>query len=127
MSDHVNLNLSLKRTLSRQYRQAPPPAGVYVIRNLAEPGHLYLGASLNVDGAMNRDRFELKQKNHRHRSLMDAWTRHGADALRFEIVDTVKRRDDPAFDPQAELDALLTLWTEELGREATRLDVLSAR
>lgn len=117
-----------KRSLSRQYKDAPPRGGVYVIRNLAEPHRLYLGASPNPDGAINRDRFELKLESHRHARLMDDWTRCGGDSFRFEIIDTVKPRDDPSFDPKAELATLLALWTEELRRDPlSEVDVLFTR
>jgi hypothetical protein len=88
--------------------------GVYAIRNRANEVVL-VGASLNVDGAMNRDRFELRNQTHRNKRLLEDWLRWGADGLRFEVIDTLKNRDDPAFDPQAELASLLALWREELG------------
>lgn len=103
-----------RRTLTRQYKEAPPPMGVYAIRNLLED-RLYMGASNNVEGAINRARFELKMNGHRNRRLQQDWQRLGAEAFRFEVIDTVKMRDDPAFDAPAELAALLALWCEELG------------
>lgn len=118
-----------KRALTRQYKEAPPAGGVYVIRNLADPRRVYVGASLNLDGAMNRDRFELKLKGHRHPRLSEDWARCGAESFRFEVVDALKPRpDDPAFDPKAELAALFELWTEEFGREpGVTVERLSSR
>lgn len=101
------------RELTRRYKESHPPMGVYVIRNVAT-GRVFVRASLNLDGAMNRDRFELGLKQHRHRVLMDEWLRYGAENFRFEVIDTIKKREDPAFDYQAELDAMLALWAEEL-------------
>jgi hypothetical protein len=108
-----------RRELSKQYKETGPRMGVYVIRNKANQVVL-VGASLNVDGAMNRDRFELRNKTHRNKRLLEDWLRWGADGLRFEVIDTLKKRDDAAFDPQAELASLLALWREELdgGRES---------
>jgi len=103
---------SSKRALSRQYKDAPPAMGVYAIRHLAS-GRVYLGASLNLDGAMNRDRFELNQKCHRHKALLRDWRAFGPEAFAFEVVDTLKRRDEPAIDYKPELAGLLALWTEE--------------
>jgi hypothetical protein len=91
--------------------------GVYAIRNLVNQ-RVLAGASLNVEGALNRHRFELRMKQHRNKPLLEDWLRWGADNFRFEILDTIKRRDDPAFDYQGELTALLAMWMEDLGCQA---------
>jgi hypothetical protein len=103
-----------RRELTRRYKEAPPPMGVYAIRNLVN-GRLLVGASLNAGGALNRHRFELTMKHHRNTQLQQDWLHGGADSFSFEIVDRVKPRDDPAFDYRAELDSMLELWREELG------------
>lgn len=102
-----------KRLLKRQYREAGPAMGVYAIRNLAT-GRVRVRASMNVEGSMRRDRFELGLKAHRDKELLAEWQRWGAEHFSFAVVDTLKRRDDPRFDPGAELASLLALWTEEL-------------
>lgn len=99
--------------LKRQYLQAHPPMGVYAIRNLAT-GRCEVHASMNVEAAMNRVRFELARKQHRNAQLLREWLEFGPDNFRFEVLDLVKKREDPAFDYRAELDALLALWREEL-------------
>jgi hypothetical protein len=104
-----------KRELKRRYREASPAMGVYVIRNRAS-GSTFVRASLNLEGAMQRDRFELNLNAHRDKRLLAEWQRDGADHFTFEIVDRLKKRDDPAFDYRDELEALLTLWTEEFAR-----------
>jgi len=109
--------MSNKRELTKQYKQTLSAMGVYVIRNLVDQ-HVFLGASLNLEGAMNRDRFELGLKSHRHKSLLQDWVRLGAENFRFEVVDTIKQRDDPPFDYKSELAPLLALWSEELGSPA---------
>jgi hypothetical protein len=108
-----------QRELTKQYKEAGPPMGVYAIRNLATR-RILLGASLNVDGALNRHRFELRMKAHRNKGLLDDWLRYGADSFRFEVVDTLKKSDDPSFDCPGELAALLAMWTEELGCHGER-------
>src|SRR5512140_2298118 len=104
---------SARRELTRRYKQAPPPMGVYAIRNRLNQ-RILVGASLNVEGALNRHRFELARGQHRSAALMQDWLRDGADNFSFEVIDVVKPRDDPAFDYVAELDAMLALWREEL-------------
>jgi hypothetical protein len=108
-----------KRELTKQYKEAGPPMGVYVIRNLVNH-RVLVGASLNVEGALNRHRFELRMKAHRNKRLLEDWLRWGADKFCFEVIDTLKRHDDPAFDYKGELAALLAMWSDELGCHGDR-------
>lgn len=106
--------MSTKRELTKQYKASLPPMGVYVIRNLVNQ-RVYIGASLNVDAAMNRHRFELNLNGHRNRELLRDWQQVGADNMCFEVIDLIKQQDDPAFDYKVELTSMLALWSEELG------------
>jgi hypothetical protein len=100
--------------LKKQYRDTPPPMGVYAIRCLSS-GRVMVEASMNIHAAMNRARFELDHKSHRNMQLQQDWSSFGPDQCRFEIIALVKRRDDPAFDYKPELAGLLAMWREELG------------
>lgn len=107
------LSAQARRELARQYKQAFPCMGIYAVRCEAA-GLLRVGSSRNAEGALNRVRFELLRGAHRDKALQQAWCRHGADTFRFEVIDRVKERDDPAFDYDAELASLLELWQAEL-------------
>lgn len=109
----MNLPQETRRALTKTYKETVRPAGVFVIRNTLD-GRVYVGGSLDVEGAMNRARFELNQRSHRNKALGRDWTAHGAAHFSFEVIDRVKERDDPAFDRKAELEKLLLLWSEEL-------------
>ncbi len=114
---HLSAPASAGRTrseLKKQYRETPPPMGVYAIRSLSS-GRVIVEASMNVHAAMNRARFELDRKSYRDKQLQQDWSALGPDHCRFEVVDLVKRREDPTFDYKAELAGLLTMWREELG------------
>ncbi|MEO7851372.1 MAG: GIY-YIG nuclease family protein [Rubrivivax sp.] len=76
---------------------------------------VFVGASMNVDAAINRHRFELNLSGHRNRELLRDWQQVGADNMRFEVLDLIKPRDDPAFDYRVELASMLALWSDELG------------
>jgi hypothetical protein len=102
-----------RRELSRRYKEAPPPMGVYAIRNLVNQ-RVYVDASSNPEGALNRHRFELNLKGHRNRALQQDWNAHGAANFRMEVIDTLKKSEDPAFDAKAELAALLSMWRKEM-------------
>ena len=109
----MNPSPSTRRTLVKQYKDSVRPAGVFVIRNLTD-GRVYVAGSLDVEGAMNRARFELNLRSHRNKALQRDWVTQGAAHFSFEVIDRVKERDDPAFDRAAELEKLLELWREEL-------------
>ncbi|MDI3382618.1 GIY-YIG nuclease family protein [Xenophilus aerolatus] len=111
------LSAQARRELARQYKQAFPCMGIYAVRCEAA-GLLRVGSSRNAEGVLNRLRFELPRGAHRDKALQQAWRTHGADAFRFEVIDRVKERDDPAFDYDAELASLLGLWQAELLRAA---------
>lgn len=109
----MNLPQETRRTLVRKYKDTVRPAGVFVIRNTLN-GRVYVAGSLDIEGAMNRARFELGLRSHRNKALVRDWVEHGAAHFSFEVIDRVKERDDPAFDRTEELDKLLGLWREEL-------------
>lgn len=110
----MNLSPDTRRALTRQYKDSVRPAGVFVVRNL-HSHRVYVSGTLDVEGAMNRARFELNLRSHRNKALQKDWLAHGAAHFSFEVIDRVKERpDDPAFDRAAELDRLLVLWQDEL-------------
>ena len=114
-----------QRELTRQYKETARPIGVYVIRNVTDAARLYLGASLNIDGAINRHRFELGLESHANKRRLHDWRACGAESFRFEVIDTVKPCDDPAFDAKSELATLLALWREELVARGHVVELLS--
>jgi len=110
----MNLSPETKRALSRQYKDSVRPAGVFAIRNRSN-ARIYVAGSLDVEGAMNRARFELNLRSHRNKALLQDWLALGPEQFGFEVVDRVKEREnDPGFDRAAELEKLLVLWQEEL-------------
>ena len=102
--------------LKAAYRQQAPALGIIALRHLPS-GCTLLERSRNAPGALNRHRFELALGTHRNARLQADWRRDGAAAFRFDIIDSVKPSSDPAFDDEAELDALLALhraqWQEQ--------------
>lgn len=113
MGTSPDLSPSRQRELKRHYKAQPPAMGVWVARSRAT-GRVFVDASMNVDGAINRARFELGMGRHKSSALLQEWRDHGPDNLQFEVVDTLKRVEDPLHDYADDLAALLALWQEEL-------------
>jgi hypothetical protein len=108
-----------KRVLKQQYLETKIRAGVYAIRNLVTY-RVLVGGSADVQGALNRHRFELRQRTHRNRLLSQDWSQHGEASFVFEVLDMVKPRDDAAFDVAQELKDLVALWRQETACQGER-------
>jgi hypothetical protein len=102
-----------KRTLKQQYLEAKTRAGVYAIKNLVT-GRVLVAGSTDVQGALNRHRFELRQGTHRNKLLSEDWALHGEPNFCFEVLDVVKPTDDSSFDVARELKDLVAMWRQEI-------------
>ncbi len=105
-----------RRELVRRYKDEGTPMGVYVVRNLAN-GRVLVGTSMNLEAIFNRHRFQLRMGGHRCTGLQRDWHAQGGENFAFEVAHRLQKKDDPAFDPEAELAVLLELWRAELDPE----------
>lgn len=101
------------KTLKRQYLETKTRAGVYAIRNQIT-GRALVAGSTNVQGTLNRHRFELRYGQHRNLRLAQDWGEHGETNFLFEVLDMVKPSEDPAFNAAQELEMLVSLWRQEI-------------
>ncbi|MGV3495122.1 MAG: GIY-YIG nuclease family protein [Ramlibacter sp.] len=108
-----------RKELTRRYKETGTQPGVYAIRNRAN-GRIFVGGSMDVHGALNRARFELRMRGHRNPWLMRDWLEIGPDAFEFEVLQLVRKKDDPAQDLRADLAELLALWRAELDFDGPR-------
>jgi hypothetical protein len=99
--------------LKQQYLEDKSRAGVYAITNLTS-GRVLVGGSMDVQGALNRHRFELRQGTHRNKLLSKEWALHGESNFCFDVLDLVKPTDDASFDVARELNDLVSMWRQEL-------------
>ena len=102
-----------RKTLKRQYLETKSRAGVYTIRNQITGRALVAGSS-NVQGTLNRHRFELQHGLHRNARLAQDWIEHGETNFLFDVLDIVKPSEDPAFNAERELEMLVGLWRQEI-------------
>jgi group I intron endonuclease len=97
----------------RAYKEAPRPAGVFQIKNLVS-GKVYLGSSLNLNGPINRAKFELKNRMNRIEQLQKDYDELGDEKFSFDILEVVTPKDDPDFNLEDELTLLEEIWIEKL-------------
>lgn len=109
-----------RKELLRRYKETPPAAGVWAVRNL-ESGKMLLGKSANLPGMLNRQRFQLEMGGHPVQELQSDWNTLGPDAFAIEVLDTLEPSDDPESDPAEDLGALLEMWQERLGLPAEKI------
>jgi len=102
-----------KKRLKKNYQQNPRPMGVFLIRNNLSD-RVFLGAGIDLQGLINRHKFQLKNGTHANKALQADWNEFGSHNFAFEIVDELTPRSDPAFDSRTELDFLEKLWLEKL-------------
>ena len=102
-----------RKELNREYKERVKPAGVYQVKNIAT-GKILLGSSLNLGGPLNRHKFMLKIGSHTNKALQKDWDELGPDQFVFEILEEVKRKDDPSFNLKDELTLLEMIWLEKL-------------
>ena len=102
-----------RKEIHREYKERVKPAGVYQVKNLSN-GKVLLASSLNLEGPLNRHRFMLKIGSHTNKALQKDWDELGPDQFTFEILEEVKRKDDPNFNLKDELTLLEMIWLEKL-------------
>lgn len=106
-------NKKSRKELNKEYLERVKPAGIFQVKNTAN-GKVLLGSSLNLEGPLNRHRFMLKIGSHTNKSLQKDWDEFGPDKFVFEILEEVKRKDDPNFNLKDELTLLEMIWLEKL-------------
>jgi hypothetical protein len=87
--------------------------GVGVVRNLAN-GRVLVLAGSDLPSLLNRNRAQLRLNAHRNRALQADWKEMGPDAFEFVVLDTLKPKDTPDYDPTEDLHTLEALWLEKL-------------
>jgi hypothetical protein len=107
------------KKLKGEYKLNPRPMGILLIRNNVSD-KVFLIASVNLPGAVNRHKFQLEHGGHPNKELQADWNQHGSDAFAFEIVDELTPRADLKLDYRAELTSLEDLWLEKLQPFADR-------
>lgn len=109
-----------RKQATREYKESARPAGIYRIRN-RETGRSLVGSTVDLDGRLNRHRFQLKMGSHSVRELQADWKALGEDGFEFAVLDRLEPRDEPGYDPRAELETLRELWLERLAADGEAL------
>ncbi|HKZ01738.1 MAG TPA: GIY-YIG nuclease family protein, partial [Pyrinomonadaceae bacterium] len=98
--------------LKKEYKQTLPPMGVFLIRNVLN-NKILVAAGVNLEGTINRHKFQLARGNHPNTRLQADWDEVGGNNFAFEVVDQLTPGGDPNAD-RSDLESLSNLWLEKL-------------
>jgi hypothetical protein len=103
-----------KKAAIREYKQTVQPMGVLQIRNLSN-GKVFVESSKNLEGMLNRCKFQLDLGSFKNKALQEDYSKLGANQFAFEIVDRLApKKDDPAHDYTEDLETLKSMWLDKL-------------
>jgi len=102
-----------RKELKNKYKETVQPMGIYQIRNMIN-GKIFLGSSVNLNGIINRHKFQLKNGLHLNKELQNDFAEVGEGGFAFEILDYLTPKEDLPADYAAELRMLEELWREKI-------------
>lgn len=101
-----------KRELKQLYKETPIKAGVYQIKNI-QNGKIYIGSTRNFK-TLNGIKFSLEAGTFMNKELQEDWSHYGASAFSIDILETLKKKDNPYFNEKEALLELENKWLEQL-------------
>ncbi|WP_449538738.1 GIY-YIG nuclease family protein [Ferdinandcohnia sp. Marseille-Q9671] len=106
--------MNRKKELKQQYKETPIEAGVYQIKN-NKNGKLFIGSTRNLK-TLNGLKFSLNAgtASPTNKKLQEEWSQYGESAFSIDIVETLKKKDDPYFNEKEALLELENKWIEQL-------------
>jgi hypothetical protein len=101
------MNRDDKKAAAAAYKERKAVAGIYALRCAPT------GRALDLSTIQTRLWFTLRQGATPHRSLLDAWTAHGADSFTFEELERLDE-EELGYVRDAALKDRLAHWRAEL-------------
>ncbi|MBY0098236.1 GIY-YIG nuclease family protein [Mesobacillus maritimus] len=102
-----------KKELKQQFKETTVEAGVYQIMNTINQKRL-IGSTKNFK-TLNGIKFMLATNSYTtNKELQKEWNQYGKDAFTIEILEKLKKTDDPYFNEKEALLALEEKWLETL-------------
>ena len=102
-----------KKELKKQYIQTTRPMGVFQVKNLAN-GKIFIDSSLEVNGRINRVKFQLDHGSYPNTELQNDYKEFGSDKFEFKIIDYLEPKEDAKDDYAEDLKMLEEMWIEKL-------------
>jgi hypothetical protein len=97
------------------YKERKADVGIYVVR-CAASGQQWVGSTPDLRTIWNRVSFTLRLGDGRPPSLQQAWTKHGASAFAFVILERIET-EDLGYDRDRTLRDRVNHWRDALPAE----------
>jgi hypothetical protein len=106
-------NMDRKKELKQQYRETSVEAGVYQIKNTIN-NKILVGSTKNFK-TLNGIKFMLETNVFTtNKELQKEWNQYGKDAFTIDILEKLKKKDEPYFNEKEALATLEEKWLEKL-------------
>lgn len=102
-----------KKELKQQFKETTVEAGVYVIKNTKNQ-KILIGKTRNLK-TLNGIKFMLENGTYTINSRLQAeWNQYGKEAFTFDVLEKLKKKEDPYFKEKEALMDLEQKWLEQL-------------
>lgn len=108
----VGNKMDRKKQLKQLYKEITVEAGVYQIKN-NENEKVFIGSTPNLK-TLNGVKFSLENDTHMNKALQADWHQLGKGAFNFDILEILKKQDDPYFNEKEALLELEKKWLNQL-------------
>jgi hypothetical protein len=103
-----------KKEKMAEYKERKVTGGIYAIKN-SVTGKLLLLSTCDLQGSQNRFLFSQKTGSCINIKLQDDYSKYGADAFVFEVLEDLEKKEtQTAKEFTEDMKILLELWTEKL-------------
>ncbi|WP_163103323.1 GIY-YIG nuclease family protein [Peribacillus alkalitolerans] len=99
-----------KKELKQLFKETPTEAGVYQIKNMNND-KIFIGSTRNLK-TLNGVKFSLETGTHNNKWLQEEWRHFGKDSFSIDILETLKKKDNPYFNEKEALLELENKWLE---------------
>lgn len=104
--------MNRKKELKQLYKETTVEAGVYQIKN-TKNGKIFIGSTPNFK-TLNGLKFMLQNDGHKNNELQGEWKRFGKEAFTIDILEILKKKDEPYYNEKEALADLEQKWLEQL-------------
>lgn len=101
-----------KKELKQLYKETTIEAGVYQIKN-TKNGKIFIGSTPNFK-TLNGLKFMLQNDSHKNKELQEEWKQFGKEAFTIDILEILKKKDEPYYNEKEGLADLEQKWLEQL-------------
>lgn len=118
----VNIGLKLmqgekkmdrKKELKQQFKESTVYGGIFIIKNIKNQ-KILIGKTRNLK-TLNGIKFMLETGGYTpNKELQNEWNQFGKDAFTIDILEKLKKKDDPYYNEKEALRELEQKWLDQL-------------